>query len=68
MARVPGTEGACRSACCDQRCTRTQADFGFPIPGPLAVLVIRVEHAVLAAGNVDEDSPLRDTVFFSTTW
>jgi hypothetical protein len=47
----------------DERCARTQADFGFPAPGSQEVHNIRVEHAVLTAGDVNEDSVWRHTKF-----
>jgi hypothetical protein len=40
----------------DERFTRTQPDLGFPTPGPEVIHVIRVEHAVLTPGDVNEDS------------
>ena len=40
----------------EQRRARTQANFGFPTAGSEEVHVIRVEHAVLAAGDMNENS------------
>ncbi len=40
----------------DERSTPAQADLGFPTPGSQVVHVIRVEHAVLTAGDVNENS------------
>ena len=46
-----------------ERCARTQADFGFPTPGSQVVDVIRVEHEVLTAGDVNADSMRNHTGF-----
>jgi len=40
----------------DERCARAQADFSFPTHGPEVVNVVRVEHAMLTAGDMNEDS------------
>ena len=40
----------------DERCARTQADLGFPTASSQEVHVIRVEHPVLTAGDMNEDS------------
>ena len=40
----------------DEWRARTQTDFGFPTPGPQELHVIRVEHPVLTAGDMNEDS------------
>lgn len=40
----------------DEWCARTQTDFSFPTTGSQVVHVIRVEHAVLTARDVNQDS------------
>ena len=40
----------------DQRRARTHADFGFPTACSQEVHIIRVEHAVLTAGDMNEDA------------
>ena len=40
----------------DERSARPQANFGLPSPGSKEVHVVRVEHPVLVAGDMNEDS------------
>ena len=40
----------------NERCARAQSDFSFPAAGSQKVHVMRVEHAVLTAGDMNEDS------------
>jgi len=40
----------------DERLARAQADLRFPSPGSEVVHIPRIEHAVLAAGGVQQDS------------
>lgn len=40
----------------DEGCARAQTNFGLPSPGMQAVNVVRVEHPVFTAGDVDHDS------------
>lgn len=40
----------------DNRCPRSQADFGFPAPGPDVVHVARVQHTMFTSGDMDENS------------
>ena len=47
----------------NQRCPRAQPNFGFPTPGSEAVHIIRIEHAVLAARHMNENSVWRHTKF-----
>ena len=44
----------------DERCARTQTDFGFSTPGSQVVHGIRIEHATLSAGSVNENSARHD--------
>ena len=44
----------------DKRCARSQADFGFPTTGSQVVHGIRIEHAMLSAGSVNENSVRHD--------
>ena len=47
----------------DERCARAQTNFGLPSPGMQAIHVVRVEHPLLTAGDVDHDS-MRNHRFF----
>ncbi len=47
----------------DKRCTRAQADLGFPTPRPEVVHILGVEHAMLAPGDVNDDTTDRHTDF-----
>ncbi len=47
----------------EERCPRAQADLGFPTLGPEVVHILGVEHAMLAPGDVNDDTTDRHTVF-----
>ena len=46
-----------------KRCTRAQADLGFPTPRSEVVHILGVEHAMLASGDVNDDTADRHTDF-----